>query len=221
MKTAYDLCPCLSGKKIKFCCISTVSNNKQKALAALTSLDLPSEYFFGYGQEGLVSAAIVRKKGTSWIVGSYLIDYYCLGIKYAEVFDDADIIFVKNYLANLKDVHAALTPLKYEHMREFIFSARDFAKSCGFDPHPDWEYAQFMLEPYQPYQKTDFEFGLEGKPFYINGPYETAKTVKAICAQVIKMGGAYQVLHDTNEFGDIIPIKSSMSTINQIGEDQL
>jgi hypothetical protein len=185
MKTVYDLCPCNSGKKIKYCCLESVKSGKNKALAALLSTGSQTQCFAGNFKEGHGTIAIIRTiDREKYVIGYYLIDALCRGVKNAEVATDIDNIKLVNFLTDMKE-HGGLTQISYEEARNFIFGSIAFAKKIDINPHANWEYAQYMLEPYQPYT-CDFTFGIEGKHVYIHNPEDPIAHSQEIMAKVKK-----------------------------------
>jgi hypothetical protein len=59
-----------------------------------------------------------------------------------------------------------------------IFGAIDYAAKFGLQPHRDFEKAKAHLgEPREDY--PPIEFGRDGKPFFVAGPYDNALAILA------------------------------------------
>ena len=106
------------------------------------------------------------------------VDIFCLGVK------DANSVFNRNmddyvYYKDQIYQHGPEIPISYDLAHNLIFGAIEYAKNLGFQPHKDWEYAQFILEPKSSpsVQKMDLDFGKDGKPFYITGPHDKVTSV--------------------------------------------
>ncbi|MFQ5825644.1 MAG: hypothetical protein ACE5JB_16520, partial [bacterium] len=65
-----------------------------------------------------------------------------------------------------------------------------YAKDLGFSPHPDYRIANKILGDIDPdVCPMSFEFGKDGKPFFIAGPYDTPKKCKMIMDTLTKRCG--------------------------------
>jgi len=106
------------------------------------------------------------------IFGVYLVDIYCLGLK--DTFCNANISaeeYQRLKLTTFKE--AVLTPCPPEKVCKIIFGAIEYARRLGFEPHKDFGLSRLVLEGLAE-KDYDFEleFGREGKPLYIAGPYD-------------------------------------------------
>src|SRR6185295_11540148 len=58
---------------------------------------------------------------------------------------------------------------------KLISGAIDYARRLDFKPHPDYHYAREIFGDINPEDcQETFEYGREGKPFYVAGPYDNA-----------------------------------------------
>ena len=131
--------------------------------------------------KGLATILIARKHRTGNITfSSFIVDIFCLGMKdansafnrFEEDYEEyRDAIFGNNMNDEM--------PISYDLAHNIIFGAIEYAKNLGFVPHKDWEFSQFMLEPKSSpiVEKIDVEFGKDGKPFFISGPYDKVDSV--------------------------------------------
>lgn len=55
-------------------------------------------------------------------------------------------------------------------LRHLVFGAVEYARSLGFESHPDFEKARGHLGPWT--GPSAITFGRDGKPFYIQGSYD-------------------------------------------------
>ncbi|MCU0568493.1 MAG: hypothetical protein MUF49_18095 [Oculatellaceae cyanobacterium Prado106] len=124
------------------------------------------------GVGGLGQVVVTRLDRNQYIACSYLIDYWCLGVKDAlgpRKFDRF------KYDAFSKKVFERFTQsvreITLEEAQSIIFGVIDYAASLGFQPHADFEQAQINLGS-RPKTLLPIEFGKDGKPFYISGPYD-------------------------------------------------
>jgi hypothetical protein len=69
--------------------------------------------------------------------------------------------------------------------RKLVEGGVAYAHELGFDPHADYAVASQIFGDVESTDcPTRFEYGHEGKPFYISGPHETATQVRNIVEQL-------------------------------------
>ncbi|MGR9000125.1 MAG: hypothetical protein ACU88J_13910, partial [Gammaproteobacteria bacterium] len=67
----------------------------------------------------------------------------------------------------------------------------DYAKELGFSPHPDYKNAYDIFGDIDAGAcPVKYTYGKEGKPFYINGPYESSADINRIINTLTKKCGA-------------------------------
>lgn len=63
----------------------------------------------------------------------------------------------------------------------------EYAKDLGLAPHKDYRKAQKLLGDVDPTECTmKFEFGRDGKPVYVAGPYDSQMKIRQILNQLTK-----------------------------------
>lgn len=196
-------------------------NPKQrKRIAAILKKTIPNQirnarnypieacYFDSTGlEQGLVTTVIVRKKSDfTYLLGTYLVDIFCLGLKNtlyqkdiaADQIDDA----VERMSCN------KLIQCDSDTAHTFIYGGIDYAEKLGFQPHSDFQITRFILAEREDIQfDTAFEFGKDGKPFFIAGPSDSQSKIQAILAQLDQVVGPdnYEMIipmGETDEFYD-------------------
>jgi hypothetical protein len=121
---------------------------------------------------------------------NFLVDRWCLGIKdtWAEVLHRT--AYDEKYL---RDRGADLPPprhLKPEDARKLLEDAVEYARGLGFAPHADYSKAVLLFGDIDPAQSTaEFEFGKDGKPFFVSGPNDTPERCKQIVATLLNNCG--------------------------------
>lgn len=129
----------------------------------------------GFG--GVVSVLIARDAGRSRVsVCGYLVDAYCLGVKNVlgpelmnlRRYED----FIRTFFGGYDDPPLT-APL--DLAQELVLGAVDFARSLGFEPHDDFEAARDHLGVWA--GPGAISFGLNGRPFYVQGPYDDADRI--------------------------------------------
>lgn len=121
---------------------------------------------------GLAAVLVARRHRHGKVsVCGYLADVYCLGVKNAlgpEIMDDLGLRgFVRDYFSGY-DGNPLEAPV--ELAREVVFGSVEYARSLGFDPHPDFAAAAGHLGSWT--GPSTITFGKDGRPLYICGPYD-------------------------------------------------
>jgi hypothetical protein len=136
-------------------------------------LDVPAGEAEGFAQ---VFVARETRRGRATVRG-YLVDVHCLGVKNAtdpEVMDAGRIpSAIRLYYASF-DRPALEIPI--ELGRGLILGAMQYARGLGFEPADafDGDAAAFLGEWDGPGR---IAFGGDGRPFYLNGPYDDPAAV--------------------------------------------
>jgi hypothetical protein len=137
---------------------------------------------------GLVQAVIVRQQpDNKFAYATFLIDVFCLGVKDADVKMNLTYEFFKEQVLKKLDMQTPMVTCDEDVIHQIVYQAVDYGAKWGFKPHSDFEKAKLFLLPRgtfeEPYTIT---FGKDGKPFYINGPYDNPRK---IIAQLEKTAG--------------------------------
>jgi len=109
-------------------------------------------------------------------IAAFNVDLGCLGIKSAFA---NPAISVSEYESRL--VHGQAT----KQVRcdpalavKLIQGAYEYAKQLGFSPDPDYYYSREIFGTIDPSSSPEsIEYGKDGKPFYIAGPYDDAEKI--------------------------------------------
>lgn len=122
-------------------------------------------------QNGMAHISIIRRTSSKqWIIGGYLVDLYCLGLKDTFVHRNVTKLQVKIYCQNLL-MEAEFVDCPIGLARQIVYGGIDYAKELGLSPHKDFKFTKKVLGERAPEEEIyDVEFGYEGKPFYISGP---------------------------------------------------
>jgi len=126
------------------------------------------------GPGGVALALVARaERGDRVTVCGYLVDTFCLGVKDAirpERMRDRDLpAFVRRYFRVFPS-----PPLRapLELARHLVLGAAEFAAGLGFAAHPDFEAARGHLGGGELDGPCAITFGCEGRPLYVQGPYD-------------------------------------------------
>ncbi|OQY45637.1 MAG: hypothetical protein B6247_28720 [Candidatus Parabeggiatoa sp. nov. 2] len=122
----------------------------------------PSRLF----ETGIGTVIMARKLPNGNIgAGFFMLDVWCLGVKNAFF----TILTLPEYQQQLLEIRQRenLQTISFPCARKLIEDSAAYAEELGFSP----------------------EFGKEGKPFYMNGPYDTPEKSRKIINQLTKKCG--------------------------------
>ena len=130
---------------------------------------IPTDLF----SEGIGHLVLTRTLPNGRIaVAGFLIDVFCVGVKNALYRE----ISYEEYASYLEDVESR-APMEKAHpscLRKLVEGAARYAQDIGFSPHPDYAKASRLFGDIDAAAcPVRYTFGKDGKPFYINGSYET------------------------------------------------
>ncbi len=126
---------------------------------------------------GLVCVLVARRhRHDNVSVCGYLIDVHCLGVKNAlgpRLMDEVDMVAFRRWFFAGYGVEPVVAPL--DLAQQLVFGAVDYASGLGFEPHAD--YANVVGHLGDPRGDCDIEFGRDGMPFFVQGPYDDARGI--------------------------------------------
>jgi hypothetical protein len=134
-------------------------------------------------ESGVGYVVISRFKGNGSVeAGVFLLDTYCLGVKNGFFTRVDESEYEEEVLNSVFDEDGRI-PLSPACARKLVESAIQYAQSLGFAPHPDYKAACRVLGGISSAECTQtFTFGKDGKPFYVQGPYDTPERAHRILA---------------------------------------
>ena len=116
-------------------------------------------------------------------LAGFLLDLFCLGVKNAFL----AVMTRDEYAKRMRSWSAArsMRPINAACFRKLVEGGVAYARELGFSPHADYAEASQIFGDVQSTDcPTRFEYGRDGKPFYVSGPHETAAQVQAIVDQL-------------------------------------
>lgn len=155
----------------------------------------PSDFHGG----GLAQVILLRidEKGHHW-VSSYLVDYWCLGVK--NTFGPRQMTR-KQFDEFLWDIEErfgqSLQEISIEQAQAVVFGAIDYARGLGLEPHSDFRRSRSHLGPQpDPSSETDIkiQFGKDGMPHFIAGPYDDATNIMATLRETVGDGNFHYLV---------------------------
>jgi hypothetical protein len=126
---------------------------------------------------GLVAVLVARDAGRSRLtLCGYLVDVHCLGVKdvigpqrmNAQQCDD----FTRSFFCGF-DLPPLAVPL--DLAQDLVFGGIAYARTLGFEPAPDFEEVREHLGTWS--GPSAITFGRDGRPFYVQGPYDDADRI--------------------------------------------
>lgn len=126
-------------------------------------------------ENGLFQLVVTRAKPSGkFLVGIYLVDVWCLGVKstfYRQNLDEDELAELLDHIGSSEGT--SMVQVKYAWAHSLIFDSIDYADSLGIAPDKDFSLTRYILEPEETIEEEfDFEFGKDGKPFLVVGPYD-------------------------------------------------
>ncbi len=115
-------------------------------------------------------------------VASFLVDHFCLGVKDAHAEILPRMIYDSKYVRGMR-VKVPVRDGRPADARKFVEEAVVYAHGLGFRPHPDYDRAKILFGEVDASQsKATFEFGQDGKPYFVSGPNDTPERIRQILA---------------------------------------
>jgi hypothetical protein len=143
----------------------------------------------------------IAERGIGWVVlsrampngpvavASFLLDSYCLGVKdvFAETLPRS--AYDEKYLRKMMSDMPSRSVAPAE-ARKILEEAVAYAREIGFSPHADYPRAIILFGDIDAADSdAQFQFGKDGKPFFISGPNDSPERCKQIVAILSKTCG--------------------------------
>jgi hypothetical protein len=128
------------------------------------------------------------------VVGVYLLDTFCLGVKDFTLTLETPTGY-RLMLAEASE-HGRQRPISPEAFAKLILDGVAYARDLGLEPSPDFaEGGRLLLDGIDPLAcRETYEFGMDGKPHYIQGPYDSPAKIARTVAAVRAAGGDFTIL---------------------------
>jgi hypothetical protein len=125
------------------------------------------------GVEGLGEIIVARQEHNRLLVGSYLIDYWCLGVKDAMPPRPMGTHEFQLFVGSCTDrFNEPFVDITLEQAQSIVYGAIDYARKLGFEPHRDFNTKAQAHLGLRPETLIPLEFGKDGQPLFISGPYD-------------------------------------------------
>lgn len=124
---------------------------------------------------------LVLTRGVSAVrvaMACFLLDVYCLGIKDV-MFRSLDACELEYFITTLRAT-SPLVNINPNDARKLLRDLVTWAEAIGFSPHRDFVVVERMFgEVRSDTSSASFQFGRDGKPFYVAGPTESPAQIRA------------------------------------------
>ena len=154
--------------------------------------DLPYHECFissEYKEKGLAQVLISKKQPSGkYSYAIFLLDVFCLGVK-SVIFNininNSEYEEIKGKLLDSED----FIPYNIAAAHNLIYGTIDAAEEIGFLPHKDFAIAEYILdEELIDDGIDDVEFGKDGKPLYISGPFDDVERIISTLERTVGEG---------------------------------
>jgi len=156
------------------------------------------------GDSGVALVVVAKPHGHDRLaMCSFLVDTWCLGVKNAM---GPKRMTRSEFEALRRECYAPWQsrgiPIPLKLAQHLVFGAVEVARGLGFEAHRDFKRARSLLGDWE--GPSAITFGLDGKPHYINGPYEDPHRVLATLQRAVGRGGFHYTvsLGEADDFGD-------------------
>ena len=158
----------------------------------------------------------------------YLVDLLCLGVKDSSYKFNVTETEFRDFIERMAE-RMPVEIIDYVLAHNIILSAVEFAEEYGFKPHKDFtSVTEFMLEEdNDDIELIEIECGKNGKPLYVQGPFEDAAKANKIMKQLEHSAGQgnsdfiQEVDNDDPDFNNTIEDEFEDMTFEEKGSELL
>jgi hypothetical protein len=127
-------------------------------------------------ESGMANVIFARNRPDSGMaIASFVVDLGCLGVK--DAFANPDIM-LSQYARMMQENPNPQVIVDPACAVKLILGAIEYAAALDFKPHPDYYYAREIFGDIDPNACAEtFEYGSDGKPLYVAGPYDNARKI--------------------------------------------
>lgn len=145
----------------------------------------------GWKESGIAPVVVARMQPDDRVLyGVYMIDLYCLGIKDCYTRTNISPAQFERDLPKLCAHEPEACSVEFAH--ELVYGAMDYAQNYGLDPHPDFKgsLGDKVLDPPDAHPRAHgIEFGKDGKPFFVSGPYDDERKISRVLNTLNRTAG--------------------------------
>ena len=141
---------------------------------------------------GIGELVVARRTPSGDIAfGAFVIDVFCLGVKDAMFLVMSEHEYEHKIKAGMaRAANRAFEKIHQTSAKKLLDGLIKYSKELGFAPHPDYKNAYDIFGDIDTSVSPEkYTYGREGKPFYVNGPYESEADIKRILNTLTKSCG--------------------------------
>lgn len=143
----------------------------------------------GWQEKGIAAVLIARTQPNGLLlVGSYLVDTMCLGLKGTFVTPDMSSTDYRRELVAKAGGGDPMVKCPLPLAHQIVYGGIDYAAQFGFEPDPDFEVSEPVLEERGTLPPCEVTFGKDGKPFFIAGPNDNAEAILRQLERTVGLG---------------------------------
>jgi hypothetical protein len=140
----------------------------------------------------LVQILVARSAGNEIAAAGFLVDLGCLGVK-----DALSHVLTRREYEGFRQSFTGLQPMMRADLNlaaKILQESIAYAKRLGFSPHPDYHAAATLLAGADPAAcRTPVPQGIEGKPFFVPGPYDNVPKITRQLERAVGSGNFHFV----------------------------
>lgn len=170
-------------------CLASLTETPHQGAAASAALLDPAQ---ADGDElndgGFAIVTVARQAGFNRLdVCTYLVDTWCLGVKDVSGLRTIDPTTYKDFVDfAYKEFPDGTTEISLEMAQAIVFGSIEYAAKLGLQPHQDFAQNRSHLGTWS--SEPVLTFGRNGKPFYMNGPYDDPMKILKILRETVGEG---------------------------------
>ena len=149
---------------------------------------IPEDLF----SSGLGELVVARRTPSGDIAFSaFVIDVFCLGVKDAMFLVMSEDEYEQRIKVEMiRTADRTFEKIHQSSAKKLLDGLLNYSKELGFMPHPDCKNAYDIFGDIDASVSPEkYTYGKEGKPFYMNGPYESEADSKRILNTLTKSCG--------------------------------
>ncbi|MFK8005099.1 MAG: hypothetical protein AB8H03_01955 [Saprospiraceae bacterium] len=177
-----------SGKSLSMANYIKQAARKLKILECLAMPD--------WEESGITQIIVARQKPNGAVLaGFYVVDIFCLGIKNTmfQLFGLEDDY--RDFIDMNLSENGGMIEIEPQLAFNLIYGAREYAEDLGFDPHQDFKLTEYILPDVEDVEYMDIEFGKDGKPFYMSGPFDNVDKILNTLSKNVGAGNFEYATH--------------------------
>lgn len=138
-------------------------------------------------ESGLAHVLLARRRPDGMMaMATFLVDMGCLGVKDVDLNPRQSPQTIQEMVLASEEFGNSMLPCSAELVAKLVHGGVAWAQKLGFEPANGFLAAQKLLEGLDPAAcDTPVEFGRDGKPYYMAGPYDNVAQVIAKLQKVV------------------------------------